>query len=97
MEIPNDPVFSTLSKTGAGTYTTSEVAYDNENVSIAKRDDSGNLHATAFIVGANAFNVVQAKVIQTHLHLLIPEQGKILDAVGSNKPNYKHRWCDKSR
>ena len=60
MEIVNDPI-QHLSQTGAGTYTTSEVAYDNENVSIAKRDDSGNLHATAFIVGANAFNVVSSE------------------------------------
>ena len=80
----NDPG-QALIKTGAGTYTTSEVAYDNENVSIAKRDDSGNLHATAFIVGANASNVVLSESSNT-LTFTTPEQGKILDAVGSNKP-----------
>lgn len=80
----NDPG-KALITTGTGVYTTSEVAYDNENVSIAKRDDSGNLHATAFIVGANATNVVLSETSNT-LTFSTPEQGKILDAVGSSKP-----------
>ena len=45
---------SVLIKTGTGAYNTSVISYENTNTSIAKRDDSGRLQATALIIGGDA-------------------------------------------
>ena len=44
---------SVLIKTGAGAYNTSVISYENTNTSIAKRDDSGRLQATALVIGGD--------------------------------------------
>jgi len=74
-----------LVKTGSGAYSTSEVAYDNENTSIAKRRNDGSLQATSFIVGGTATNVVLSESSNT-LTFSTPEGGTILSANGASKP-----------
>jgi len=80
----NDPG-QALVKTGAGTYTTSEIAYNNEATSIAKRRNDGSLQATSFIIGGNATNTVLSESSNT-LTFSTPEGGTILTAIGSSKP-----------
>ena len=81
----NDPG-QALIKTGAGAYSVSEIAYNNENTSIAKRDSSGNLQATAFIIGGTSTSVVLSEPTSNKLRITTPEGGIILDATGSSKP-----------
>ena len=81
----NDPG-QALIKTGAGAYSVSEIAYNNENTSIAKRDSSGNLQATAFIIGGTSTSVVLSEPTSNKLRITTPEGGLILDATGSSKP-----------
>ena len=59
---------SVLIKTGTGAYNTSVISYENTNTSIAKRDDSGRLQATALIIGGDATYEVLVKR-QEHCHL----------------------------
>ena len=76
---------SVLIKTGAGAYNTSVISYENTNTSIAKRDDSGRLQATALIIGGDATFEVLAESSGT-LSLKTPAQGVILSASGASKP-----------
>ena len=80
----NDPG-QALIKTGTGAYTVSEIAYDNEATSIAKRRNDGSLQATSFIVGGSATNVVLSESANT-LTFSTPEGGTILTSIGSTKP-----------
>lgn len=81
----NDPG-QALIKTGNGTYTTSEVAYNNEATSIAKRRNDGSLQATSFILGGSDTAVVLSENSNT-LTFSTPEGGTILTSIGSNKPS----------
>jgi hypothetical protein len=74
-----------LVKTGTGAYSTSEISYENENTSIAKRRNDGSLQATSFIVGGTASNVVLSENLGT-LSFKTPGQGTILTASGASKP-----------
>ena len=76
---------SVLIKTGAGAYNTSVISYENTNTSIAKRDNSGRLQATALIIGGDATYEVLAESSGT-LSLKTPAQGVILSASGASKP-----------
>lgn len=80
----NDPG-QVLIKTGAGAYTSSEVAYNNEATSIAKRRDDGSLQMTSLVIGGAESNVVLSESSNT-LSFTTPEGGVILTAVGSSKP-----------
>ena len=80
----NDPGQAMI-KTGAGTYRLSEISYDNENTSIAKRRSDGSLQATSFIVGGTSTNVVLSESSNT-LSFTTPEGGTILTALGASKP-----------
>ena len=80
----NDPG-QALIKTGAGAYSVSEIAYNNEATSIAKRRSDGSLQATSFIVGGAATNVVLSESANT-LTFSTPEGGTILTSIGSTKP-----------
>ena len=80
----NDPG-QALIKTGAGTYAITEIAYDNENTSIAKRRLDGSLQATSFIVGGTSTNVVLSESSNT-LSFTTPEGGVILTSQGATKP-----------
>jgi hypothetical protein len=81
----NDPG-QALIKTGSGAYSVSEIAYNNENTSIAKRDSLGNLQATAFIIGGTSTSVVLSEPTSNKLRITTPEGGLILDATGAAKP-----------
>ena len=81
----NDPG-QALIKTGAGAYSVSEIAYNNEATSIAKRDNNGSLQATSFIVGGSATNVVLSESANV-LTFSTPEGGTILTSIGSSKPS----------
>jgi hypothetical protein len=81
----NDPG-QALIKTGAGAYSVSEIAYNNEATSIAKRRNDGSLQATSFIIGGSATNVVLSESSNT-LTFSTPEGGTILTAIGSTKPS----------
>ena len=74
-----------LVKTGTGAYSTSEISYENENTSIAKRRNDGSLQASSFIVGGTASNVVLSENLGT-LSFKTPGQGVILTASGASKP-----------
>jgi hypothetical protein len=80
----NDPG-QVLIKTGTGAYSVSEIAYDNEATSIAKRRSDGSLQATSFIVGGAATNVVLSESANT-LTFSTPEGGTILTSIGATKP-----------
>ena len=75
-----------LIKTGTGAYSVSEVAYNNEATSIAKRRNDGSLQATSFILGGSATNVVLSENSNT-LTLSTPEGGTILTSIGASKPS----------
>ena len=80
----NDPG-QVLVKTATGAYTTSEISYDNENVSIAKRDNTGRLQATAYVIGGTSTYEILSESSGA-LTFKTPEQGVILTATGSSKP-----------
>ena len=80
----NDPG-QALVKTGNGAYTSSEIAYNNEATSIAKRRNDGSLQATSFIIGGSESNVILSENSNT-LTFSTPEGGTILTAIGSSKP-----------
>ena len=83
----NDPG-QALIKTGAGTYSSSEIAYNNENTSIAKRRDDGSLQMTSLIIGGSDTNTVLAEN-SNNLLFTTPEGGNILTAQGTTKPTLK--------
>jgi len=80
----NDPG-QVLVKTATGAYTTSEISYDNENTSIAKRDNTGRLQATAYVIGGTSTYEILAESSGT-LSFKTPAQGVILTASGASKP-----------
>ena len=80
----NDPG-QVLVKTGTGTYTTSEISYENENTSIAKRDNLGRLQATAYVIGGSDTYEILTENSGT-LSFKTPTQGTILTASGASKP-----------
>lgn len=83
----NDPG-QALIKTGAGQYSSSEIAYNNENTSIAKRRDDGSLQMTSLIIGGTDTNTVIAEN-SNNLLFTTPEGGNILTAQGATKPTIK--------
>jgi hypothetical protein len=77
-----------LIKTGAGTYSSSEVAYTNEATSIAKRRNDGSLQMTELIIGGSDTNTVLAEN-SNNLLFTTPQGGNILTAQGTTKPTIK--------
>ena len=80
----NDPG-QALIKTGSGAYTSSEVAYNNEATSIAKRRDDGSLQMTSLVIGGTETSVVLSESGNT-LSFTTPEGGVILTSNGASKP-----------
>ena len=76
---------SVLIKTGTGAYNTSVISYENTNTSIAKRDNTGRLQATALVIGGDATYEVLAESGGA-LSFKTPDQGVILTSSGASKP-----------
>ena len=83
----NDPgkVLIQTGTAGDGNYAYSEISYENENNSIAKRDNTGSIQATSYILGGDSEQVVLSESAST-ITFSTPAGGTILTSNGSSKP-----------
>jgi len=85
--IVNDPgdVLIQYGTPGDGNYAYTNIAYDNSNNSIAKRDINGKIQATGYIIGGVSTQEILSESSGT-LSFKTPAQGTILTASGATKP-----------
>lgn len=85
--IPNDPgdVLIQYGTAGAGNYAYTNIAYDNANNTIVKRNNAGKIQATSYVIGSTSTYEILSETSAT-LNFKTPEQGTILTAAGASKP-----------